>query len=169
MQRSAKLCQLTGLLLVVLLSAVAQQNKPGVLTADEIKHLAPSGYFFAGQSATVQTRNTVGFRNANGKLTLAGLVDTSGYASDVANKYQGFFLTEGKLKIAGSELQAGQYGFGFSKDGKFTIMNVAAEEILSASYETDDKLIHPVPLKVVEDADTYKLYAGKKFVTLKAE
>ena len=168
MQRCATLCLIAGLFLTAL-SAVAQQPKPGVLTADEIKRLAPAGYFFAGQSATVQTRNTAGFRNTNGKLTMAGFVDTSGYASDVAQKYQGFFITEAKLNVGGSELQPGQYGFGFSKDGKFMVMNVAAEDILSVSFDMDDKLTHPVPLKVVEDGGTYKLYAGKKWVALKPE
>ena len=168
MRRYATPCLIAGLFLTALM-AVAQQPKPGVLTADEIKRLAPAGYFFAGQSAPVQTRNTAGFRNANGKVILAGFVDTSGYASDVAQKYQGFFITEAKLNVGGSELQPGQYGFGFSKDGKFMVMNVAAEDILSVSFNTDDKLTHPVPLKVVEDGGSYRLYAGKKWVALKTE
>jgi len=149
--------------------AGAQQPKPGVLSPDEIKRFAPSSYFFAGQSAPVQIRNTVGLRNSAGKLALMGLVDTAGYASDVQQKYQGFFIAESKLNIEGSELQPGQYGFGFSKDGKFVVMNVAAEELFTVSASTDDKLAHPVPLKVVEEGGTYKLYAGKKWVSLKSE
>ena len=33
----------------------------------------------------------------------------------------------------------------------------------------DDKLPHPVPLRMVADGDSYRLYAGRKWVTLKAE
>ena len=168
MQRGVRLCMVSVCLLVSLL-AVAQQAKPGVLAADEIKHLTPSNYFFAGQSASVQIRNTAGFRSAKGKLTLAGMVDTSGYASDVAQKYQGLFITENKLNIEGSELPPGQYGFGFSKDGKFIVMNINADDLLSVATQTDDKLVHPMPLKMVEDGGSYKLYAGKKWVSLKAE
>jgi hypothetical protein len=158
-----------GCLIVISIFAVAQQAKPGVLNADEIKHLAPTSYFFAGQSASVQTRNTVGLRSTNKKLVLAGLVDTSGYATDVAQKYQGFFITEGKLNIEGSDLQPGQYGFGFSKDGKFMVMNVAAEDLFGVAAKTDDQLPHPVPLKMVEKDGSYRLYAGKHYVTLKPE
>ena len=156
-------------LCTIVSSAAAQQAKPGVLAPDEIKRFTPSSYFFAGQSAPVQVRNTVGFRNASGKLALVGLVDTSGYASDVQQKYQGFFITEGKLSVEGAELQPGQYGFGFSKDGKFVVMNIATDELLSVSSTMDDKLTRPVPLKLVEDSGSYKLYAGKKYVNIKAQ
>ena len=52
----------------------AQAVKPGVLNSDDIKRLVPSTYFFRGQSATVQIRNSGGFSCADGKLVLAGLV-----------------------------------------------------------------------------------------------
>lgn len=155
--------------LLTSLLATAQQSKPGVLSADEVKHVVPSGYFFAGQSATVQVRNSVGFRSQGGKLTLAGLVDTSGYAADLKQKYQGFLITEVKLNIEGSELQPGEYGFGFTKDGKFIGMDVAATEVLSVDSKMDDKVPHPVPLNIVEDGGAYKLYAGKKWVSVKPE
>ena len=169
MQRAVRPLVLAGLLIVVSLLAAAQQAKPGVLNADEIKRLAPGSYFFAGQSASVQMRNTVGMRTPNNKLVLAGLVDTSGYATDVAQKYQGFFITEGKLNIEGSDLQPGQYGFGFTKEGKFIVMNVAAEDVFSVPSKMDDHLPHPVPLKMMENDGSYKLYAGKHYVTLKPE
>jgi hypothetical protein len=169
MQRAVRPLVIAGFLSVVSLLAFAQQAKPGVLNADEIKRLAPGSYFFAGQSASVQTRNTVGLRGTNNKLVLAGLVDTSGYATDVAQKYQGFFITEGKLNIEGSDLQPGQYGFGFSKEGKFLVMNVAADDLFSVPAKTDDQLAHPVPLKMVEKDGSYNLYAGKHYVTLKPD
>ncbi|HEY7099986.1 MAG TPA: hypothetical protein VH437_24900 [Terriglobales bacterium] len=156
-------------LFCVVASLAAQQGKPGVLGGEEIKKLAPTTYYFAGQSAPVQTRNTVGFRSANGKVTLAGFVDTSGYAADIQQKYQGLFITETKLDVGGSQLGPGEYGFGFTKDGKFIVMNVAAEDILTVSSQTDEKLARPVPLKIAEDGAGYKLYAGRQWVGLKAE
>ena len=155
--------------MIALLSVSAQQAKPGVLSADEIKRLVPSSYFFAGQSAPVQVRNSVGFRTSKGKLVMAGLMDTSGYASDIAQKYQGFLITETKLNIEGSAIAPGEYGFGFAKDGKFMVMDVAANELLGVSAKTDDNDAHPVPLKMVANGNAYKLYAGKKWVGLKAE
>lgn len=147
----------------------AQQSKPGVLSADEIRKVAPATYFFRGQTAPVQLRNSAGFRGPDGKLVLAGLVDTSGYASDVQAKYQGFFITEVKLDIEGTALQPGEYGFGFSPDGKLLVMDVGANDLFSVAGKIDDKLVRPVPLKIVADGGAYRLYAGKKWVSLKAE
>ena len=150
------------------LLASAQQPK-GVLSGDDVKKVVPSVYFFRGQSAPVQVRNSAGFSAGDGKVVLAGLVDTSGYATDVQAKYQGFLITEVKVKIEGSELAPGAYGFGFSKDGKFLVMDVGANELLSVSGKIDDKLAHPVPLKMVEDGGAYRLYSGRKWVSLTAE
>lgn len=141
----------------------------GVLGADDLKKVVPASYFFRGQSASVQLRNAAGFRTAEGKLVLAGLVDTSGYSSDVAEKYQGFLITEIKISIEGSELPPGQYGFGFSKQGKFTVMDVGNNDLLSVASQVDQNLQRAVPLKIVADQGSYRLYAGKKWVSVKAQ
>jgi hypothetical protein len=151
----------------VLLSATEPTS--GVLGADDVKRVVPASYFFRGQSASVQLRNSAGFRVSDGKLVLAGLVDTSGYSTDVAEKYQGFLITEVKLNIEGSELPPGEYGFGFSKEGKFTVMDVGKNDLLSVSSHLDDDLHRPVPLKIVADQSSYRLYSGKKWVSLKAQ
>ena len=150
----------------LLLSA---QPKPGVLSPDDIRKVVPATYFFRGQSAPVQLRNSAGFSGPDGKLVLAGLVDTSGYASDVQAKYQGFLITEVKISIGGTELQPGEYGFGFSQDARFLVMDVGANDLLSVAGKVDDKVAHPVPLKMVEDGGAYRLYAGRKWVSVKAE
>jgi len=147
----------------------AQQLKPGLLSNDVLKKVVPGTYFFRGQSAPVQLRNSAGFSVPDRKLVLAGLLDTSGYAADVQTKYQGFLITEVKLNIEGSELAPGEYGFGFSKDGKFLVMDVGANDLFSVAGQIDDKLPHPVPLKIVEDGGAYRLYAGRRWVSLKPE
>jgi hypothetical protein len=147
----------------------AQQPKAGVLSDDDIKKVVPAVYFVRGQSAPVQLRNSAGFSGPDGKLVLAGLVDTSGYASDVQAKYQGFLITEVKLNIGGSELPPGEYGFGFSQEGKFLVMDVGANDLFTVAGQVDAKLPRPVPLKMVEDGGAYRLYSGRKWVTLKAQ
>ena len=153
----------------LLLPLLAQSSKPGLLSADELKHAVPSSYFFDGQTAPVQMRNAAGFRASNGKVVLAALVDTSGYAADVVEKYQGLLITQVKLHLENSELPPGAYGFGFTKQGKFLVMNVAADEVLGVSAQTDEKLAHPVPLKMTAEGAGYRLHAGKKYVDLKTE
>jgi hypothetical protein len=157
------------LTLAMLASAVAQKASKHALSSDELKKAVPAEYFFRGQKAPVQLRNAVGFQLADGKMTLAALVDASGYSTAIQQKYQGMLITETKLNIGGSELPPGQYGFGFSADGKFVVMDVANADALSAPSQTDAALQHAVPLKLVEDGAGYKLYAGKKWVGIKVD
>jgi hypothetical protein len=168
---------LVALTLATLGSAVSQRSTdalppelaPHILSSDELKKAVPSEYFFRGQKAPVQLRNAVGFQRADGKIALAALVDASGYSTAIQQKYQGLLITETKLNIGGTDLTPGQYGFGFTADGKFVVMDVANNDVLSAAFQTDSALQHAVPLKLVEDGAAYKLYAGKKWIALKPE
>jgi len=160
-------CNRKVMWLLVVAALVAQAGAQ-ILTADQVKKVAPASYFFAGQSASVQVRNTTGLKNSAGKIVLAGLVDTSGYSTAIAEKYQGFLITEAKLSFDGSTLEPGQYGFGF-KDGKFMVMNVASSDLFSMASQNDDQIKHPVPLKFEKEGDGYRLYAGKKYVAVKAD
>jgi hypothetical protein len=160
---------LTGIFAFLVSSALAQQDKPaGVLPSADLKRVVPTTYFYRGQTATVQLRNSAGIRTKVQKYVLAGLVDTAGYAANVAEKYQGFLITEVKLKIEGSELAPGQYGVGFAGD-KFVVTDVGANDVVNVSSKHDENLKRPVPLKIVEESGAYRLYAGRKYVTLQLE
>jgi hypothetical protein len=158
-----------GMVVAMVLGAcLAQTASQHLLSADELKKSIPTEFFFRGQKAPTQVRNSGGFQMADGKMTLFSLVDASGYSTAVQQKYQGLLISESKLNIGGSELAAGQYGFGFTTD-KIVVMNVANEDVLSVAFQTDDGLKRPVPLKLVEDGGAYKLYAGRKWVPVKPE
>jgi hypothetical protein len=161
--------QLRASVLILLAAAVAQPAAKHILSGDELKKAVPAEFFFRGQKASVQLRNAVGFQLPDGKMTLAALVDASGYSTAIQQKYQGLLITESKLRIGGGTLAPGQYGFGFAADGKFMIMDVGNNDVLGAAYQTDPALQRAVPLKLVEDGAEYKLYAGKKWVEIKAE
>jgi hypothetical protein len=139
-----------------------------ILTGEQVKKIAPSSFFFAGQSATVQMRNAGGFKSSSGKLVLAALVDTAGYSTAITERYQGFLITETKLTFDGGAVEPGAYGFGF-KDGKFTVMNVAGTNMLSVASQSDEQAKHPVPLKLEKDGAGYRLCAGKNYVAIEAE
>jgi len=139
-----------------------------ILTGEQLKKAIPNSFFFAGQSATVQMRNSAGLKNSVGKLVLAGLVDTSGYATAIAEKYQGFLITESKIGFDGATLGPGAYGFGF-KDGKFLVMDVGGADVLSVASHVDDQIKHPVPLKFEKAEGGYRLYAGRNYVTVKID
>ena len=167
--RNTRLAILGSFAVLMIASAVAQQASKHMLSGEELKKAVPAEYFFRGQKAPVQVRNSVGFQLTDGKMTLAALVDASGYSTAIQQKYQGMLITEATLNIGGSELKPGQYGFGFSADGKFIVMDVANNDVLGTPAQTEQALQHAVPLKLVEDGAGYKLYAGKKWVEIKAE
>jgi hypothetical protein len=153
-----------GVLLAAL--SMAMFAAAGVLSNDDIKKVTPASFFFSGQLAPVQLRNSTGFRTDQGKLVLAGLVDNSGYAADVAERYQGFLISEVKLQIGSSSLPAGAYAFGFHKDGNFVVMDVGGNEVTSAAYKEDSSLAHPVPLRMASQDGGLRLYAGKRWIAL---
>lgn len=161
------LALLSALILCAAASSLGQQASRHILGSEELKKVVPSEYFFRGQKAPVQLRNAVGFQLAGGKMMLAALVDASGYSTAIQQKYQGLLITEVNITIGGSSLPPGQYGFGFTSDGKFVVMDVGNSDILSESSQTDQALPHAVPLKLVEDGSGYKLYAGKKWIGVK--
>ncbi len=156
------------LLVMLLTSALAEKVSQHLLSADELKNVVPSEFFFRGQKAPAQLRNAAGFQMSDGKITFAALVDASGYSTAIQQKYQGMLVTESKLAIGDAELPPGEYGFGFTAD-KFLVMDVANEDKLSVPFATDAELKRAVPLKIVEDGGAYRLYAGKKWVSLKPE
>jgi hypothetical protein len=159
---------LATLLLCTCLAPAQQMPAKGILSPTELKKLIPQDYFFAGLTASVQPGMNAGVRFPNGKVLLVALVNTSGYSTAIQQKYQALFLTDSRLKVEGSDLPPGAYGCGFSS-GKFAVMNVAAEDVVSVPAQHDDKLQHAVPLKFVEQEGSYRFYAGKNFVTLQPE
>ena len=163
-----------GVVLAVLVSVLiglgaAQQAKTGVLEGNDLQKVVPTTFFFADQVAPVQMRNAVAVRSADGKIVAAALVDSSGYAADVAQKYQGFLITSKKITVEGKTLAPGQYGMGFTGDGKFHVMDAGANDVLLVAFHQDAGLQHAIPLKLVASGSDYRLYAGKKYVTLSVQ
>jgi hypothetical protein len=154
---------------VLVAVAAAQQGKTSVLEGNDLQKVVPTSFFFADQVAPVQMRNAVAVRTSDGKIVAAGLVDSSGYAADVAQKYQGFLIISKKITVEGKTLAPGQYGMGFTGDGKFHVMDAGANDVLLVPFHQDAALQHAVPLKVVASGSDFRLYAGKKYVTLNVQ
>jgi hypothetical protein len=158
-------------ILVLALGIFATQKLPAqatgdmVLSAAEATKVLPASVFFRGQSATTQLRNSGGVKFADGMFVLATLVDTSGYSSDVQQKYQAYFIAEEAIKIEGHELPAGVYGVGFLPGDKFVVLDVGAHDLFTVSSHRDEGLKRPMPLRVTGEKDGFRLYAGRGYVT----
>lgn len=148
---------------------VAAQNAGTVLTGAELTRVVPPGFYFQGQSAPTQMRNTGAARFGTTRYVIAGLVDTSGYAADVRARYEGFFITDSPITINGSELGTGAYGFGFSDNGKLNILDLAGNEILSVATTKDNQLKRPRPLMMTKSGNEIRLYSGKNYAVIAAK
>jgi len=145
--------------------ANAQAAQDAVLNAAEATKLLPASVYFKGQSATTQLRNSGGVKFADGFYVLAVMVDTSGYSSDVQQKYQAYLISEIPIAIEGHALPAGVYGVGFVADNKFVVLDVGAHDLFSVSSHKDEALKRPMPLKVTADGGSFRLYAGRNYVS----
>ena len=144
--------------------ADAQAAGGAVLSSDEIHKLLPDRVYYKGQTATTQLRNSGGVKFADGTYVMATLVDTSGYSTDVANKYQAYFVVETAIQIGGEKLGAGVYGLGFLGD-KLVITDIGGHDLLSVPDGLDEGIKRPMPLQVVSDpGGGFRLYAQRHFV-----
>jgi hypothetical protein len=167
-QGIGKLAVLTALAAAIFASPLHMMAQGGdsVLKPADTQKLLPAAVYYKGQSAPTQLRNSGGVKYADGYYVLASLVDTSGYSTSVASKYQGYFIAEVPLKIGGQTLLAGAYGIGFIADDKFVVTDIGAHDVLTASSSTDREIKRPMPLQVTADpAGGFRLYVGREYVT----
>ena len=148
--------------------AQAQRGNAGILAGAQLARIVPPGFYFEGQSAPTQLRNSAAARFGPKRHVIAGMVDTSGYSSEVRAKYEGFFITDSPITIEGTALGVGAYGFGFTDDGKFNLFDVGGDQILSVNTTADRVIRRPRPLMMTRAADGVRLYSGRSFVTIAA-
>jgi hypothetical protein len=159
----------TAALLLLLLPAAAHaQGWPRILEGADLERVVPQGFYFEGQSAATQMRNAAAAQFGPKRFVMAGLVDTSGYASDVRARYQGFIVTDSPVRVGGTLLATGAYGFGFTSDGWLHVMDVGGRRVLSVRARNDDRLQRPRPLMMEDARGGVRLYAGRSFVLISA-
>lgn len=151
--------------------ASSTSTQVGAIAAAETAKIFPATVFFKGQTASVQSRNSGGVRFGDKNLMLVSLVDTSGYSSQVQEKYQAYLMTESALDIDGHRLAPGAYGCGFIGGDTFVVMDIGGHDLFTAHSTRDAALRRPTPLQVMAAsgvAEDYRLYAGRSYVTFRA-
>ena len=172
MKALSQLCSKTLLAIILIAGAAstaAAQEQPAVLAGGELTRVVPSSFYFEGQSAPTQMRNSAAARFGPKRHVIAGLVDTSGYSSEIRAKYEGFFITDSAIAVGGTDLGVGAYGFGFSNDGKFNLFDVAGNRLLSVDAGKDSAMRRPRPLMMVKASEGLRLYSGRNYVTIAAK
>ena len=158
-------------LLILMLSVaglshgIHAQSKYEVLTGDALKRIVPTSFYIAGQSAETQQRNTAAAQIGKDRFIVVGLVDTSGYSTEIQGKYEGFLITDSPVRVGGRLLGTGAYGFGFSKSG-LNIFDLGSRQILTVKVAEDAEMKRPRPLMMSSDAKGIRLYKGKLYALI---
>jgi hypothetical protein len=169
MKVAQRISMLVGLSVALLLAVAQGQNAAVVLTGNDLTRVVPSSFYYKGQSPSTQIRNAAAARFGSDRYVIAGMVDTSGYSTEVRATYQGFLITDSKITIGGQDLGVGAYGFGFSNDGKFNVLDLSGATVVSADAATDKDLRRPRPLAMTQTAEGVRLYSGKQYVVIAAK
>jgi hypothetical protein len=160
---------LVGFVFLSLALTALAQTGPSVVNAADLKKVVPDTYFFRGLSATVQARNAAALKYSDGFFVIAALVDTSGYSTDIKAKYNGLFIAEKPLSLGGKTVPPGEYGMGYNPQGQFHLLDVAGNELAATDLTVDNKVAHPVPLKITVENGEARLYLGKKYVVISTQ
>lgn len=142
---------------------------PGTpFTPEALQNLLPATVYFRGKSAPIQLRNAGAVRFGEDATVWAALVDTSGYATDVQERYQFYLVTETPLLLGGIKLAAGAYGAGFLGD-RFLVMDLGGHTVAEGPLQLDPALKRPRPLQMLPDTPTsVKLYLGRHWLQLES-
>lgn len=150
-------------------AAFAQKENSVEVISDreQLEQIVPASFYFAGLSGATQRRNSTVAKFGDKRFIVAGLVDTSGYSTEISGVYEGFFITDSKVKFGSKKLDVGAYGFGFAQDGTVNIFDLSAKKILSVKTVKDEEMARPRPLMMISDTAGVRLYKGRDYVVIR--
>lgn len=156
-------------------STAVAQNAFESVTGDAFVKAVPGDFYLEGNRIPVEKRNAVLLKTAKGSRVVVGLIDTTGYSSQIKQKYTGMLITETRISVCRKKLRVGSYGFGLdrpdaasSADASFKIYNQAGEKLGACAAKKDESVKQPKPLSVTADnSGPAKLYLGKYAIEIK--
>ena len=156
-------------------SAFAQQGQYSLIIGKPFESALPKDFYLEGNAIPTAKRNATMVRTPGGARAIFSLLDTTGYASDIASKYVGMIITEGDISVCGNKLGVGSYGFGWERPsrgaegpGKLIVYNQAGAKLSECATPRDAALKQPQPLQIVVKQDgTAMLYHGRYSAELK--
>lgn len=163
---SRRLTILVAVLSFAFIPAVVVAQSPVIISGAQLSRIVPAGFYFEGQSAPTQMRNSAAARFGAKQHLVVGMVDTSGYSADVRSRYEGFFIIDTPMMVGGQELGVGAYGFGFVENNRFTISDISGNQIFTVNTEPDRNLRRPRPLTLTRGAGGVRLYSGRRYIAI---
>jgi len=127
-------------------------------------------FYLEGNSIPTQKRNTVVVKGADGKRLVFSLLDTTGYSSEIQQKYVGMLIFERPVSLGTAKVAAGAYGFGLKKPqppegpGTLFVYDVGGARVAETQTSHDAEITRPVPLSVATKDGKSRLYVGRHWV-----
>lgn len=126
-----------------------------VVTGKAFDSAMPKDFYLEGDAIPTEKRNAVMLKSSSAPRVLFALIDTTGYSSQIKQKYIGMAITEGRVSVCGTSVDVGSYGFGLDKpaanskdDAKFHLYNQAGTEVASCAAPRDASIKVAKPLQV---------------------
>ncbi len=168
MKLKSKIVVLSLLLFLAALAAPAQK-KPDVEVIsdrDQLKAIVPASFYFAGLSGGTQIRNSAVAKFGEKRFVISGLVDVSGYSTEISGVYEGFLITDSPIKIGDKNLELGAYGIGFAQKGELNVFDISGKKVLTVGTTKDPGMRRPRPLMMTSDVGGVRLYKGRDYVLI---
>ncbi len=142
---------------------------------DAFNRAVPADFYLEGNRIPVEKRNAAVLKNAKGARLVLGLLDTSGYSSQIQQKYEGMLITESSISVCGIALGVGSYGFGLERpaapstaDATFRVYNQAGEKVGECAAKRDDSVKQARPLATATAPEgPAKVYFGKYVIEIR--
>ena len=145
------------------------------LSGKAFESAIPNDFYLEGNRIPVEKRNAALLKTPAGARLVLALIDTTGYSSQIKQKYMGMVITEGTVSVCSVPLSVGSYGFGLEKpaatsseDAKFFLYNQAGGKVGDCRAKKDNAVKQPKPLNIVLSKEAgARLYLGRYFLELK--
>src|SRR5579863_3439840 len=102
------------IVLILLAGSLVVRAQGGfeVVTGKAFDSAFVKDFYLEGNSIPTEKRNAALVKTPAGARVELALLDTSGYSSQIQQKYHGMIISEGNLDVCGVKLGVGSFGFG---------------------------------------------------------
>ncbi len=177
MKKKMMLFGLIGMacLLIARPDAARAQSGFEPVSAEAFTRAVPNDFYLEGNRIPVEKRNAAVLKNAKGARLVVALIDTTGYSSQIQQKYIGMLITETPLSVCGIAVGVGSYGFGLerpaatsSADAPFKVYNQAGEKLGECAAKKDESLKQAKPLTTItSQGGPAKVYLGRYVIEIR--
>ena len=165
--RAIRLILPLALLVTAAASILQAQAGFEVLSGKPFDSAFVKDFYLEGNSIPTEKRNAALIKTSSGARVEFALLDTSGYSSQVQEKYNGMIISEGPISVCAVKLGVGSYGFGTklphpsgSGEAQVFFYDQAGSKLGECSAPKDTQLKTPKPLQVTVAGGKAKLYLG---------